>query len=93
MKALSTKIKLPLAEIDESEEENLENLIRNNKKINNDIKNQRAHSDSLWAAVTGGGLCSRANADVGGNCHLFTNGPIFSVPTPASRYWSMHTST
>ena len=54
MKALSTKIKLPLAEIDESEEENLENLIRNNKKINNDIKNQRAHSDSLWAAVTGG---------------------------------------
>ena len=54
MKALSAKIKLPLAEINESEEENLENLIRNNKKINNDIKNQRAHSDSLWAAVTGG---------------------------------------
>ena len=38
MKALSNKIKLPLASIDESEEENLENLIRNNKKINDDIK-------------------------------------------------------
>ena len=54
MKALSNKIKLPLASIDESEEENLENIIRNNKQINYDIKNQRAHSDSLWAAVTGG---------------------------------------
>ena len=55
MKALSNKIKLPLAMIDESEEENLQNLIRNNKKINDDIKSQCVHSDSLWAAVTGGG--------------------------------------